>query len=478
MNSLPTVQLSDAVSSGSRQATRLSIREVPENPETIRPSELHARYFEGGDGRTFIPIGLNLCFPRFAKTFQQGLTCYEEWIRKLARNRCNFMRLWLGHPFFNPESAQAGVFDSAPGERLMAVLEMARRNGIKVKLTLEHFRDVRSRAQAELFPGAASFSNPLYALENRGYAKDMADFLGNPDCRRRYLAKLDWFSAHFAGHPVIFGWELWNEMNAVGAAGWLDWTRFMLPELKRRFPGHLIMQSLGSFDSEAARIDYADYARLFESDLVQGHRYVDPGAELGVCHGPMDTLCADAISELRRMAPGKPVVLAECGAVEARHAGPSLLYEEDKTGVLLHDCLFAPFFAGAAGPGQAWHWDFYVQQHDLWWHFARFAEAIAEFDPVAEQAEPVQWHTARLSIYALRGRRTSLLWIRERQARDDVRLLSAPIVGERLVLPAPFMDAREVSVYEPWTNHRHPDKAVCGEIQLPVFHRSLVLRMR
>jgi hypothetical protein len=75
------------------------------------------------------------------------------------------------------------------------------------------------------------------------------------------------------------------------------------------------------------------------------HRYLDPGAEMKVCQDPMDIICSSAIEELRSYHASKPIILAETGAVEARHAGPSKLYPLDTAGVLLHDILFAPFFS-------------------------------------------------------------------------------------------------------------------------------------
>ena len=45
---------------------------------------------------------------------------------------------------------------------------------------------------------------------------------------------------------------------------------------------------------------------------------------------------------------------------------------------------FAPFFAGAAGSGQCWHWDRYVDKMNLWHHFGRFAEIVKGLDPPAE----------------------------------------------------------------------------------------------
>ena len=446
-----------------------------------RPSRTHSRYFETAAGETFIPLGLNLCFPRFDPTPEAGLARYERWFDALAANRCNFVRLWLGHPFFDVESECAGAFAEEPARRLDAVLAMAHQRRIAVKLTLEHFRTITPRAEAEIFPGAARFSKPLYAIANGGFADDMAGFLDNPECRRRYLKKLDWLAGRYAGHPAVFGWELWNEMNAVGAPGWLDWTRAMLPELRRRFPSHLVMQSLGSFDGEAARRDYASYARLPVADLVQAHRYLDTGAELDVCHGPMDTLCADAVTELRRMAPAGPVVLAECGAVEAHHAAPSRHYATDTQGVLLHDMLFAPFFAGAAGPGQSWHWDFYVEKHALWWHFGRFARAVEGFDPVEECAEPVFWETPRLRVYALKGRHQSLIWLRDKTSDWESELVNGrhpvPVAASALLLPASFPELIRADYYEPWSDQRQAGEPIGRELRLPEFLRSLVIRI-
>jgi len=451
---------------------------------SIRISPRHPRYFETADGRPFIPIGLNLCFPRFAPSAGEGLACYARWLDALSAHGGNFARLWLGHSFFDIEPLRAGRFAEEPARRLDAVLGMARERGVRVKITLEHFRTIAPRAEAEIFPGAASFSRSVYAKASGGFADDMAGFLDRPECRRRYLEKLDWLAARYASHPAIFGWELWNEMNAVEAPrqSWLDWTRVMLPELRRRFPGHLVMQSLGSFDSDEQTSNYADYARLPGGDLVQVHRYLDPGAALPCCQGPMDRLCADAVNTLLGMAPGKPVLLAECGAVEARHAAPSRLYETDTEGILLHDQLFAPFFAGAAGPGQAWHWDFYVERHGLWHHFRRFAEAVGDFDPIDEAARPAFWQTPRLRVHALLGRRVSLLWLRDRACDWSGEFVEGrpalPVAGEELACDAGTDAPRLASYFDPWSGASgRCGSAGGGRVLLPAFRRSLVLRL-
>ena len=46
----------------------------------------------------------------------------------------------------------------------------------------------------------------------------------------------------------------------------------------------------------------------------------------------VDVLAADSVRELIGYNPGRPVVLAESGAVEPRHTGPFRLYAADKAG--------------------------------------------------------------------------------------------------------------------------------------------------
>jgi hypothetical protein len=465
------------------------IRIFSSSPDAIRISPRHSRYFETPDGKFWIPVGLNLCFPRFDPSPARGLARYERWFDALASNSGNFARLWLGHPFFDIEPVRAGEFDEAAARRLDAVLDMAGKRGIRIKITLEHFRTISPRQDAEIFPGAASFSKPIYARANGGYADDMAHFLDAPACRRRYLKKLDWLARRYSTHPTIFGWELWNEMTAVSAPAenWLEWTHVMLHELRRRFPRHLAMQSLGSCDAEAVLACYRRYTQIPGFDLYQVHRYMDPGAELAVCHGAMDRLCSDAVAELLGMTSGcpRPVLLAECGAVESRHSAPSRLYEHDTEGVLLHDQLFAPFFSGAAGPGQAWHWDFYVERHNLWWHFARFAKAINGFDPVGERAIPSGWQTGDLCVYALSGRWSTLLWLRD-SACGAGREGSAGLVrhqppallaGRHLALAKNLKTVSRAHYFDPWTNATGECPVADETVFLPPFRRSLVLRL-
>jgi hypothetical protein len=213
------------------------------------------------------------------------------------------------------------------------------------------------------------------------------------------------------------------------------------------------------------------------------HRYLDLGARLEVCHGPVDVLTADAVTVLLGFDSGKPVLLAESGAVEPSHSGPFKLYDRDKAGIILHDVLFAPFFAGAAGPGHCWHWDRYVAKNNLWHHFGRFAEAVKDIDPPAEQFRPMRIEHPRLRIYVLGGRHTLLAWCRDKENTWRTELAEGKpprrLADQVIRLPASRVreEPSRVRTYDPWADAWSEGRLTDGVFSLPPFVRSLVFRI-
>lgn len=447
-------------------------------PSFIQVSKRDPRYLAMSQGGTFIPIGPNICFPRFITDETEILTYYQHYFQKLAENGGNFTRIWLSVPVFEVEHAQVGTYDLVLAQRMEKILALAEKHQIKVKFCLEHFRKITNSPAT--FPGSVPFDRPVYAEK----IKDMADFFNSATGKQMYLARVDFWAARFAQNPTVFGWELWNEIDAVPVPDdqlRLDWTMEMLLAVKKRFPQQLVMQSLGSFDQESKNEMYQQFSELPANQLAQVHRYLDEGAKLPLCQGAMDELASDAVYTLRGFSPDKPVILSEVGAVEPRHAGPWRLYPQDTLGVLLHDLLFAPFFAGAAAPGQTWHWDFYLDKNNLWWHFGRFKEAIKGFDPIAEKVQTsFEKQSDQLKIYVLRGKKTELMWIRDGSNNWKTELIQhEPVrVVNQAKLRLNCKKCRKISFYNPWKNvwqagKLNPDHSV----NLPEFSRSLILKI-
>jgi len=448
----------------------------------VRVSPRDPRYLELTDGTPYIPIGLNMIIPPRGETDEaEALRGMEAWLASLSANGGNYIRVWISSRFWDIEHDKSGVYDESKARRIDRLLELCEKHNVRVKLTLEHFRSIE---------GADRWVKRLHHVSNGGPAKSTADFFDGEAPRAQFKNKIRWYGDRYGSRPVVYGWELWNEVNAVRVGDdyrrrWssiMTWTGLMLAELHKTFPRNLGMQSLGTLDNERVRELYQRNSTLPGNDVAQVHRYLDLGASLEVCKGPVDVLAADAIRELRSYDSGRPIILAESGAVEPKHTGPFALYKADREGTLLHDVLFAPFFAGAAGPGQIWHWDAYVAANNLWWQFGRFAEAVRGLDPPAEAFEPTMLEHDRLRIYALKGRRTLLAWCRDKASNWEAELKNGEkpgVLRDLRVDLRPVLagrQARRLRVYDPWSGKWSEAKLRNGAIELPPFSRSIVIK--
>lgn len=455
------------------------------NRPFVRVSPRDPRYFELSDGRPYIPIGLNMISPPGGDP-DKALAGMGQWMAQLSANGGNFIRIWLSNGFFDVEHSQSGVYDEQKAKRIDAVLVMARKYDIRVKMTLEHFRHLGDGRQTWA-------GKPIHHVSHGGPAQDIVDFFANPASREQFQRKLDWYAKRYGDDPTVFAWELWNEFDAVqdmwepeawqpgGVA--LDWTQVMLAALHQRFPKTLATQSQGSFDLDRKTQLYRTLCLIPGNDVAQVHRYLDLGAKLEVCHGPVDVLAADAVTTLVQFNCGKPVLLAESGAVEPSHSGPFKLYAQDRAGIILHDILFAPFFAGAAGPGHCWHWDGYVAQNNLWHHFGRFAKSVRDLDPPAEQFRAVRIEHPRLRIYALAGPRMLTAWCRDKENTWQTELAEGRqperLENQSIDLPAAFIPqgVSRVRIYDLWADKWSDSRLDGGRLSLPPFTRSIVFRI-
>jgi hypothetical protein len=440
-------------------------------------------YFEKTDENPFIPVGLNLCFPRFATSTEDGLATMFQWLDKLAQNGGNYARIFLEHSFFDVEKKGFGQFDETQAARLDSVLARAWSKGIRLKITLELFRNIEETQQKESFPGAVNFSRVNYHLRHGGPFRSVEDFFQSCTGKKHFLKKLDWLAQRYPGHPGIFGWDLWNEVNSIRGNSWQKWTEEMLPELKKRFPNHLAMQNLASLEGDYSVQSYKDIIPIPDNEVAQVHRYLDLGAPWTICHGPIDTMMADAITFLRQIAPRKPALLSEGGAVEPRHIRPWDLYSKDTEGLVLHDILFAPFFSGAAGCGSSWHWQEYVDRNNLWWQFKRFSKAIEGLNPIEEQWQPCRKDTNRLRVYILQGKRTSIIWCRDSLSGWQEELVDGAVAQtishQKIELPTGISNSEfNIVFYDPWLDREiRQNNPSSNIIALPPFTRSLIIRI-
>ncbi|MCE6991268.1 cellulase family glycosylhydrolase [Dyadobacter sp. CY323] len=446
----------------------------------VRVSTLNPAYLELDNGALFIPVGINICWPRFVSSEDSVMNKMEYYLDQLGKNGGNFTRIWLSAPAFEVEHEKAGSYDETIARRIDRLVAIAKRNGIRIKFCLENFRALTNLPP--MFAGSVPFDKPIYDKSGGGGLSSMKDFFTTARGKDLYLKRVEFLAKRYADEPTVFGWELWNEMNSVRIEDKKileDWTSEMLGEVKRRVPKQLVMQSLGSYDTETATEWYRNYSVMPGNQIAQVHRYLDPGAKLEVSKGAMDKLAYDAVRTLKDWDLKKPVLLSEVGAVQAHHAGPSELYPKDSAGMMLHDYLYAAFFAGAAGPGQSWHWDYYIDKHHLWYQLARFNKAIRGLDPRTEDFKPFVKEENGLTVYGLQGKKTVLLWCRD-QANTWEKELGQGIKPTRLSglsVTLPFkVKVAKVSFYDPWKDKEMVLKNG-NTIALPDFQRSGIVRL-
>ena len=442
----------------------------------IRISNETPDYMEYEDGTPFIPVGVNLCFVRNSenRTETEVLQKYAEWFEKFAAAGGNYARIWLGAPFFDVMEREAGVFEPRKLEHIRFLIRKAEQLGIYLKFTLEHFRHIGEKSEIESFPGVANFDKPIYI----GICRDMADYLDNAPGQTAYLEKAKYLAENGIGDsPAVAVIELWNEVNCIAPnQRWKRWSELMIPRLKELFPRQMVVQSVGNFSGPEAYKMYDTLAELKQNDFLQAHRYLGFGAQLEVCEGPVDVLAADAIQELKRREADKPVILAEVGACDGDSY--SHLYEKDIGGMLLHDMIFAPFFAGGAGCGQPWHWDhIYIEKHQLYWHFQRFCHAVNGIDPVKEHFHPFFTATDHVRVYGLEGKSCTLLWCRDKKNNWETELENGivPTTISQEALPREI--SGEADAYLPWEDKWIHLSPIDGVIKLPDFKRSIVVKI-
>jgi|GEM_PF-4040413 len=319
----------------------------------VRKSPDNCRYFSTTTGETYIPVGMNICFPRFIKDPDEALADYEKKFRTLSENGGNYARIWLSHPLFEIEDTKQGEFNPEKIARVDRLFDLADKYGIRLKLCFENFTSLYMEKSFFTFSSAPPFDKRIYHKKFGGDFETMDEFFGTQHGRDVYLARVKVFADRYKDRKCVFAWELWNESSCVNIGknklGVLkDWHSYMLKRLHKMFPNHMVVISMPSYDNNDVRNNaYPALTPDPDNDVAQVHNYLNEGHALPVAQSPTDIMCADAVNSMLALTPDRPVLFAEVGATEPNHAGgPSRYYGRDKDGILLTDHAVLSRFGG------------------------------------------------------------------------------------------------------------------------------------
>ncbi len=434
--------MSAKVFSGENCLETYEIDVVPaKNHGPVGVSQKDSRYFECADGTPFIPNGMNMVYPtsssvsdgtefgQSAKVAYIGLRQYERWFEKASRNGVNLVRLWVGHSYFNPSTDNAYEYNLVAFSKIDTIVALARKYGMKLKLTLEHFRNFNYSDLAEGNGYDAFISNLFRKRLNVNGEKCMkiSQWLLEEKYQTAWLDKVNEFSKRYAGDPAIFAIELWNEMNTIGIGNEyavytsaqqleivVNWNREMLPKVKKLFPHNLVTNSLGSLGSDRSK-EWYDQFCWDKADFWQMHRYLDQGSQDVSCHSDPIEMYQHGIEWLEKM--DMPFLVAETGGVDDNHSGPFRYYSWDDDGLILADCVYTPFFLGSCGTGNIWHWDNrYVESKNLYWMYRPFAQLVDGIDVIEEGFVSEDASTKDAHILLLKGKHVTLGYVRNKTA--------------------------------------------------------------
>lgn len=440
----------------------------------IKVSDRDSRYFSYSDGTTYYPIGINMAFPTvfFASNGQEfgksrvaqylGIKDYERWFRRTAENGVNLVRLWLGYDYFTPDTEDASVLSPEKFSKLDIVVSLAKKYGMKLKFTLEQFRYFRDVPNTNIVD---FIFNKKLSLDGQPCGS-YTEWLQEEKWRRAWIDKVRELSARYAFDPDVFAIELWNEQYACDAEfeDVVSWNRDMVPVIRELFPNTMVINSLGSLDSDRSLVRYKAFPwEIF--DFRQLHRYLDLGARYEDCHGNPIEMLKVGVSLMKD--DSAPFVVAETGAVNNRHSGAFKFYPRDDRGILFVDCVYTPVFLGCASCGHIWHWDSrYVEAKNLFRYFKPLADMLKDVDLAEEHFVPKDLSDEDMHVLLLEGEKVTLGFLRNKAdcwqnvLRDDLE--PAPIVSKIYDVPG----AESVTLYPIWDDEQ--GKVTCSNGKLLV----------
>jgi hypothetical protein len=336
------------------------------------------RYFLTSEGKSFYPLGTNVCWGG-----DQGTFNYDNWIPKYADQGCNVFRVWLS-PYWatfgleqtgNARDGKGlGVYSLENLSKLDHVLDLARSRGMKVKLCIESYNIIRDK------DASPSWEEGPHSIANGGVLHTPSEFWESNDMDRIFMAKLRYLVARYSADPAVFAWEFFNEADLsrdfpVDKAK--EWHQRMAKELRLLDPyKHLITTSF----SDSMGVKEIDL--LSDIDYIQTHNYNSP-----------DVISQVAIQQSRKGSWGKPHYVGEIGADSA---GPRR--EDDPTGIQIHDPMWISIAMGSSGVAQSWWWDNLIEPNNLYPLFgaaSKFLDGINWPNEGFRQTQPrSSWRTA------------------------------------------------------------------------------------
>jgi hypothetical protein len=393
-----------------------------DHPGFVRVHPSNPRYFAFDDGNFFFPIGLNIAWWSGAG---DALSDYGKWMDLFAANGGNTIRVWMAEWSFGIEWNNTPLGDySSRLQRawlLDQIFTMAEERDIYIVLVLLNCADFNNW-QTNGWNG-----NP-YNVALGGPLEKPEQFVTDSTARSLLQRRLNYIVNRWGYSTHLLAWEWWNEVNLAPFSDetLIPWLQEMTAFLRERdINKHLVTNSY-------AIRDISPIWDLPELDIIQKHEYA---RQVNSENKDLAERVTADLARLAESAPTKPILLGEFGYGTEGYGN-----DIDKTGIHLHNGIWATTFAGYAGSGMYWFWDVYVEAYNVWYHFQgldRFLEDVdlSGYQPFAPlEINGSGGEAGQATGLGLRGEDV-LIWLRS----DAYTVQASEAAWERAGSPSVFI---------------------------------------
>ena len=363
----------------------------------VNPNDPHYLAFDNGD--FFFPIGVNMAW---WDNDEDPLGRYHAWLDQFTANGGNTIRVWMASWSFGLEWRDTGLgnYDERQYEAwlLDGLFQLAEEHRVKIILVLINHGAFSLGANSE-------WKNNPYNARSGGPLTSPEQFATDPLSKDYFRQKLNYLINRWGYSPELLAWEWFNEANLtpMSDADLAPWLKEMTAFLDE----HDVNQHLTT-TSFAMRTQSAIW-QLPGLDIVQAHEY---SSQTNVSEHDLGDRAAQDYQALAASVPAKPILLGEFG-YSAVNYGDDI----EKTGIHLHNGIWATTFSGYAGSGMYWWWDIYIDANHLWGQFKGLAnflrgEDLTQYQPIAAlQISDGMGNSAQAIGLGLQGEKT-LVWLR------------------------------------------------------------------
>jgi hypothetical protein len=318
----------------------------------VRVSPVDPLFMEYDNKDPFFAIGANVCWWR-----EKCVPDYSGWIKKLAENGANTIRIWMAPWSFGIEWAgPIGNYGHRQKQAYMLdqVMEIAENYNMQVELCLVPHGELSTSANPEWL------NNP-YNFINDGLLNKPSEFFTDPVAKKAFKNRLRYIIARWGYSTSILSWELFNEVDLTDdydSAGSAAWHKEMAAFIKSYDVNkHFVTTSFSNRFQDPA------VWALDGIDFTQTHSY-----EMKDEADKIYEICTARLEDFP-----KPHIVGEFGI----DTGKDIVKEgADRDGVCLHNALWAGALTLSFGAPLPWYWDWYIDDYNLYYHFSPLAEFV------------------------------------------------------------------------------------------------------